>query len=82
VGVGEIIDGADAFDLFLRHGAKNVTPDAAEAINAVICDKEKRFELCFATAAQQAPLQLNRTKSRGNDESEWRTSRNVEVLFR
>jgi hypothetical protein len=41
VGVGEIIDGADAFDLFLRHGAKNVAPDATEAVNAVICHKEK-----------------------------------------
>ena len=33
-GVREIIDGGDLFDLRLAHGAQDVAPDAAEAIDS------------------------------------------------
>ena len=37
VGIGQIIDREDAFDVALLHGAKNVASDASEAVNSVIC---------------------------------------------
>ena len=39
VSVGEIVDRADLRDLVLRHGAQDVAPDAAEAVNAEVCHK-------------------------------------------
>src|ERR1041385_4225031 len=36
VGVGEIVDGGDAFDVALVHRAKDVATDSAEAVDAVV----------------------------------------------
>src|SRR6266567_1130643 len=35
-GVGEIVDRAHPLDLFLRHSAEHVAPDATEAIDCVV----------------------------------------------
>jgi hypothetical protein len=35
VGIGEIVDGSDAFHIALLHRAKNVATDSAEAVDAV-----------------------------------------------
>ena len=40
VGVGQVVDGDDAFDVALLHRAQDVAPDAAEAVDAVICHRE------------------------------------------
>ena len=34
LGVGQVVDGGDVFDLGLAHGAENVAPDAAEAVDS------------------------------------------------
>ena len=34
--VGQIIDGEDLLDLFLRHGAKDIASDAPETVNCVV----------------------------------------------
>ena len=39
MGVGEIVDRADLRDLVLRHGAQDVAPDAAEAVDAEVCHR-------------------------------------------
>jgi hypothetical protein len=39
MGVGEIVNSANAFHVALRHGAKHVASDAPEAVDAVICHK-------------------------------------------
>ena len=41
VRVGEIVDRANALDLFLRHGAQDVAPDAPEAVDCVVSHKKK-----------------------------------------
>src|SRR6202022_3530225 len=38
--VGEIIDCADALDLFLRHRAQDVATDASEAVDSIISHKK------------------------------------------
>src|SRR5690348_9008903 len=40
VGVGEIVDRPNLRDLVLVHGAQNVAPDAAEAVDAEICHRK------------------------------------------
>ena len=40
VGVGEIVDAFDALDIFLRHGAQDVAPDAAEAVDSIVGHKK------------------------------------------
>ena len=39
--VGEIVDREDLLDLFLRHGAKDVAPDAPETVDSVIGHRRK-----------------------------------------
>ena len=37
--VGEIVDRADTADVFLRHRAQNIAPDASETVDAVVSHK-------------------------------------------
>ena len=39
-GVGEIVDRLNAFDLFLRHRAQDVAPDAPEAVDCVVSHRK------------------------------------------
>ena len=39
MGIGEIVDRANALDLFLCHCAQDIAPDAAEAVNCEVCHK-------------------------------------------
>jgi hypothetical protein len=44
-GVGEIVDCANALDLFLRHRAQDVATDASEAVDSVISHKQEGSNL-------------------------------------
>ena len=44
-GVGQIVDCLNALDLFLRHRAQDVAPDASEAVDSVISHKREGLKL-------------------------------------